>query len=731
MFDKLKNQISSFELQILLLLLLIGFSQLLQAQETPAAGPNAKSDQMLQFNIVPISPFVRSGAPIPAELIFTMKGREIISGKLELEFRDGRAVLSKYLTDELTVSSGFQRKRIMLPPMSQSTDMSEVRGKFIVDKKAVDLGSVPIILPSNMTRNICIGYVRPENSTQPTTIEMAKQLQPENFIPDLEKFKPGKKNDFDFNNRQNSSSEEERKLGDILANDRSGVKSGISGISNNLFPITPEACCAYDILILQEEGFSYLNKKQLDALASWILAGGVACIYPGKALCQPIHLDFFKRVESCSETESISPELDKDSHMVFSGKFGNVMRIRAGLGRVAVLKNKFSNENDFTSREWRVLAAFLWRVRDCRVEYFLKNGKFFDLEEKYKNISGYNYNYSGRITPETCTYSSDEYDYSSYSSSYQNEILAGGKGGIQFIPLWVIVLILASFAIITGPLDYYVLGKLKMRRLTWIVFPVVCVMFAVFTKLYSDYKVGLNDRKKTLTIFDIGADGSLLWQEKYYMVFPGKTKTVRSKYKDEILASRHGEDYFDDTRRMAGSYAPSYEGSLYNDYSCLDNLKQWVPHTSKTISFHPHDEDAAKLKFPEDISNINTYKMTELAADAFGKRSDALHVMLMKKGRVEANFSSPHASDSEGDRRIARIFEEILNGNYGRRYGQTVQELSKMKFPVMTASAPRISMRQGLDLAPYIDELDQGQSMAVVIVFMKDNIKIYRRAYGL
>ena len=63
------------------------------------------------------------------------------------------------------------------------------------------------------------------------------------------------------------------------------------------------------------------------------------------------------------------------------------------------------------------------------------------------------------------------------------------------------------------------LGLLRMRRLTWILFPVVTIAFAVFTLFLSRWYLGTNDSRQAIEINDIVKGGTTARRTRIELLF--------------------------------------------------------------------------------------------------------------------------------------------------------------------------------------------------------------------
>ena len=189
--------------------------------------------------------------------------------------------------------------------------------------------------------------------------------------------------------------------------------------------------------------------------------------------------------------------------------------MRPGLGRTGIVKAECLEEKDFfKSDKWRTMLAQLWNVREKYIKSLVKK-HIWDFSENersnFKNFHGlhgaFSLNDIGR--------------YRSFSI----------KGGIKkhihpylpkrfsFIPLWVLTLLLFSFIVLIGPAEYVILGKLKLRRFTWISFPITCVAFAILLVVLADSYMGRRHHISMINVIDVGRDNKILRQIEYEIIF--------------------------------------------------------------------------------------------------------------------------------------------------------------------------------------------------------------------
>ena len=75
---------------------------------------------------------------------------------------------------------------------------------------------------------------------------------------------------------------------------------------------------------------------------------------------------------------------------------------------------------------------------------------------------------------------------------------------VRLIPFHRIAGMLGLFLLMIGPGDFFVLGFLRRRRYTWLLFPATSIAFTVATVLMANYYLGLHDQRRSLIVVDRG-----------------------------------------------------------------------------------------------------------------------------------------------------------------------------------------------------------------------------------
>jgi len=206
--------------------------------------------------------------------------------------------------------------------------------------------------------------------------------------------------------------------------------------------------------------------------------------------------------------------------------------------------------------------------------------------------------------------------------------LASGAGfyqplmpeSIRIIPFGWIVLLLLAFVVAISPGDYLLLGLIKQRKLTWVLFPALCIAFAGGTVLLARYCLGTNDHRGAFVFVDVGRGGRVLRTSRYELVYAAREFSSVTAYRDALAAAvdpaalvRPPVDYY------RGNYYPGevpspdsapfdLTGRVPPGYEMRRTVHQWTPQLTRTLSIGGKGEDLG-LHWddvrPEDLQSGN------------------------------------------------------------------------------------------------------------------------------
>ncbi len=194
--------------------------------------------------------------------------------------------------------------------------------------------------------------------------------------------------------------------------------------------------------------------------------------------------------------------------------------------------------------------------------------------------------------------------------------------------------------------DYLVLGALKMRKYTWIAFPLVTAVFTGFTILVAHEYMGSTETGGYVEITDLGDDGKPVRQSRLEMLFYGSRTTHRAEHSREmIVASKEmmsAADYFNNMNlnvRGAPRSAPETWWSIMlvdsrTNYRTSQTVQQWSPQLMRSLTFAPEVDDVPNIDWT-DPSLVVTEEGRQRLAVSLAASSDGnkrVHGIVLNSG---------------------------------------------------------------------------------------------------
>ncbi len=529
-------------IRLRLVLVLIAVSALpgLSAAEPP-----------VRMNLEPFSLRTRTGGPIGLSVKLNYNRDQLLEGNLLLKFYDGRRDYGTLLTtvryDGIVLQGSDAVFRILLPPVPDATiDRSyDIEAWFVTDSERIPLSSGTIV----------------QDPPDPFSL-MSSDLNQRNAVllsvsgsPDPQRI-----------------SSERTWLHDMLApypivpperhRDLVWLAAGHSGYS---IPEDPLELCCWDMALVTDGGFNQLEAAQLDALTHWIQAGGSLCLVLTNQGLTGRHLEFLREAMPDHASRLL---LTSEGQIAFTDSDTHFCASYSGLGRCVLIPHGIRPMADLSADEQTWIREFLWKARGCR---------YPRSDEPLAAATG------GTLRAEQ-----DEADKDDLTSSEMLELrLASRDTGfgtmcrtvlmpsdVRMVPTSVILLLLAAYVLAVGPVDYVVLGFFRIRRYTWIVFPLVTLAFTLMMIAVAHHYLGSSETGDRLIVTDVVDEG----------------RPVRSSVIDlQFVGTRR-----DSSARVTGSLISSLQsgpltltGRFPHEYSASRRLEQWTPEIIRTFTLSP------------------------------------------------------------------------------------------------------------------------------------------------
>jgi hypothetical protein len=518
-------------------LLLVGMAL---ACAAPAAAGEAPS---ISVDIVSLSPRSRSSAPIEVQVVFKVETAGLLQGKLRLLLQHNRKLLYTYDSSPLSLIRGEQRRQMTLPTLTPD-DLFELEAvAYWVDKstgQAWLLGRFPILAVERSHRGGLICMSDPWLGTLLRYGRVADGMRVERFLKDTSA---------------------QRRL-----------SSRTLRVLPRSMPSDPLGYCAYDLVLLIGAGLDQLKPPQLEALEAWIAAGGSIYIVPSENLSVAVG----QFLEALRSGDRADPDAGAEG----------VAFYRLGLGRVVIdTRTEEQITESIDSQFGRAITAFLWKLTASQSRHVTRDGyKTWRVDQEEQDP----YNPYGNVyRPNNRRSSADLYDTVRY---YPQPVREGSQllaalmpEHARMISMGIIVAILFGYLLLIGPLDYFVLGRLRCRKLTWLLFPLVTASVTWLTVQMCNASLGRSDHRRAMTIVDLGVGGRVLRENRFELLFASTETTASTQVQDAILTPVNHRGFEDEYMSDASEAEAIYQGRFPRRFDLNQKLYQWTPQLNRTL----------------------------------------------------------------------------------------------------------------------------------------------------
>jgi hypothetical protein len=469
-------------------------------------------------------------------------------------------------------------------------------------------------------------------------------------------------------------------------------------------PEDPLWLCAFDLLLLSDGGLGKLNPDQLSAVLTWVRAGGSICIHAPELLTGE-HLNFLRELLGFGRGRAGDLSLDSEGRLlVVSDNPDTPIEADAELGRAVLLPSAESLVRlRATSELQGRLLSFLWRFRKnlqmTDPESFRKEALLNRLrgveglgavavdeygvrvegpvrsEMLVNDYSQYNRIQINTMTgPNGSTYVTDsslsmilmtrglQPQSDAYSATVSRYLL---PSTLRLVPTWIMFLILVSYVTAIGPVEYFVLGWLRARKYTWIVFPATTLAFTLLTMAVAQIYMGGQDSQRTIRITDLGESRQPLRQSAITTLFYGGQATLPIAQRLQFAAHMPDDvpvnpyDYSYNSRPRTADIPPEYHGNFPQNWTMHQQVRQWSPVSLRTLTLAPQTENLGIPDLPwEDVELVSTAtgqeKLRVRLRELESETGDRYYAAAFNSGKVYGlhgmptmvNFSSDEYPDN-------------------------------------------------------------------------------------
>lgn len=491
----------------------------------------------LDMQIRPTSIRPRTNAPIHTEVDIQWHGRKLLEGHFKFGVYDENYLIYTYSMPDIAIpAQGNLKRTITFPPVSTTNDpLGQLTIRPIFEGKPQNYTLKPI--PINVTQ-----YGR-----RIFTVLIAQPL-------------PGINNSPEFKRYMNALRIESHAPREHLQK----IVTQFANLKTDDLPRNPLNYLSYDMVVLADSGFQNTPISAFNPIAHWVESGGAIVIAPYQKSTSE-QVEFLNRLAK-SAGQSYFFTLGSDSELIINNLENDpqLLQLSPGLGRAVILLKHRERPDFFELSHWMRAKLFLWDIRQSQVNRIFNTGKWH-YQQRQNSIP-------------------DMRASDSNTASIMAEMLRPPE--IRLMPFSIIVMILVVFVVVIGPVDYFFLGFIRKRKFTWILFPLMSVLFTVIMVKSAEYYTGTEDHLRQLHIIDYGMDNQAHRHTRYDYRFVGSPKEFTLPVKQALLSiidkdsivpqNRHRPFENSGTTIKSVSGLP-ITGNFPTHYQVTHEVAQWTP----------------------------------------------------------------------------------------------------------------------------------------------------------
>jgi hypothetical protein len=575
---------------------------------------------------------------------------------------------------------------MLLPPTPTpfSDSQVEVQMKFMTAGTTIQIEPSVVFVPTANERSLVVGWCDASTAAGQPASDTVQNLLFERFAP--------------------SSDNVYQRI----------LMTSVVRVAPEDLPAQPLAYTSFDVVVLTAEAFKEVSERQLQALARWARGGGSVCVFVAGGL-QPHHIWFLNQL---AESTPVGSTFRSDDAGNLLPAQKDILYLRSGLGRSVVVTGENAAALSLNPPTWRKAASFLWKMRGTQVQALTDLGHWeVPASSSMESNSVVRARQFSRNRLQFAAPFSYSVQPTSLGAELMNQLM---PKTVRLIPFSALIGMLVLFVLLIGPVDYFVLGFLRRRRLTWVLFPTTSIAFTIATVLMANHYLGLRDQRRSLIVVDLAKDGTALRWNRYELVFAARDRQSVTELKDALWApldiqTMQGQYYsaYNPNNRSYGyrggevsqAEPPLYVGTLPVHFQTSEAIRQWRPELNRIFSFESPP-----------VRSLPNWRSVEEAWPNLGKIRATLSAKKPFVGDLCAISSTNASTFDSGSRGIlpVEILEEICRGD---RQGL---------FSVVSQISP--TGGGNFEDVPAMDTETRDSALAIVTQ-SGDDIVVYRRFF--
>ncbi|MEP3482489.1 MAG: hypothetical protein ABJZ55_24825 [Fuerstiella sp.] len=558
----------------------------------------------------------RSGAAIPVRIKLEHEGNQLLEGDLLLTVYQSEQTASDILVNlryEGIVLQGTDYfMQVILPPVAHSWNQQYLITAWFetADGKRISLSldednpneprELLTPFPNVRTSLVCSCSGQVDYQTPSTNLKfLNRTLSLNNYAPEA--------SSANLNGARGSSTNSTQAYGN--ANEIRYYAAAWDALD---LPENPLHLTCFDVVLLADRALGRLEASQLDALKAWVDAGGSLCLLADKQPLKSIHESFLKTLFESPSDPSFQISRNKTGQLeILSESQSKFFNRRYGLGAISLISAADKLEETFTEEDKGRLVGHLWNVRhnssilkgepwlgEDVVEWMKQQGYTVRKIGNQWNVTGID-TYGNYINDvyQSLNQVAAVFQHDQDLSPQQNLLTSAANtalmpDGVRMVPAWVIATLLVAYVLAIGPLDYWLLGLLKARKFTWILFPVTTAFFTGLTIMIAHAYMSSTETGGQVSIIDVVDNGRLVRETSLQMNFYGASTTAKSQHKQAfyVPAAMSNTGYLgfsNDPLPSTDKKVINLSGRFPQNYQSEVSLSQWDPFLTRTFRLQP------------------------------------------------------------------------------------------------------------------------------------------------
>ncbi|HVJ69718.1 MAG TPA: hypothetical protein VM510_17205 [Caulifigura sp.] len=514
-------------------------------------GTRLVKDPRLKISIIPMFETFRTQAPLNVSVRLQWTGTGLLEGRILCDMYAFERYVGSWKSHELAVNDQILSFPLILPPspLYNDRDQFNLRIAFEAADRTIIMDQRDLPIESAWSRNYVVGVVAPQSTTRIGGFT-GKDVAPQ--VADL--FQVAS-----FHDHVQHASQ---------------FVTNTTPVETHELPVDPLRLTAFDIVVLSPESLREIRPPQWQALATWIRAGGRACLVATAPVPENLRASW-RELFNERPDEPLMTFSDRGRPEFTTGKAR--LRVRAGCGRILCLNEPAIVDG----RDWLEDVLWLLAVRDAPRSSILSKGKWAigAPVDTSVQVTFHPMVPAMRPIPEM-----------------RRPLNSPEIGKVS--PL-MILLLLGTCLILIGPVDYYVLGRYGLRRWTWVFLPCVSIATTWATMRVSQSALGAKDYARAISVADLDSVGRVARVSRIEQRYAGRegvhqrsmTSTYRVDFERPLFGWNSSSNKLVPWEGVRGGDDASnqpplrYEGKVTGGYEVLEPMYQWSPRLFRETTF--------------------------------------------------------------------------------------------------------------------------------------------------